>query len=275
MIRNITIGSDPEFFIFKEEAPLSSIGIINGTKRNPETIKEGYNVLKDNVLIEGNIPPANTKEEFVDSMKELKAIMAEIVYPNRIVCADSAEFLPVQLDNKEARLFGCAPYFNAWTLGVNSPGGLAELNHRVAGTHIHIGYTYDGDISHDYMALYITRAFDFFVIHPSRMIHNDPVRAKYYGDYGNFRIVPYGVECRSLGGYFSNDQFLEWIYDQTIKTLDYCSYPENIDKLASIKSFSEDNIQEYYDMLNINLKDQLHGVDNYIYHNNAIIKEAV
>lgn len=258
MIKNITIGSDPEFFIFKDDQPESSIGLINGTKHKPQEVAPGYGILKDNVLIEGNIPPVKTKEEFIANMRQLKAFMSEMVEPNKIVCADSAEFNEYQLDNEEARLFGCAPYFNAWTLSMNSPADLADLNFRVAGAHIHCGYTYEGPLSPEWLAVYITRAFDYFVIYPSRLEYNDPIRSKYYGDYGNFRIKPYGVEVRSLGGYFCQDKYLGWIYDQTIKTLEYCSDPENIKKLEQIAA-PNINSEEGYKLLNINLEEQLYG----------------
>lgn len=258
MINNITIGSDPEFFIFKEDLPESSIGLIEGTKHKPQEVAPGYGILKDNVLIEGNIPPADTKEEFVSNMKQLKEFMSEMIAPNRLVCADSAEFTKKQLNNFEARQFGCAPYFNAWTLGVNSPKDLADLDYRVAGFHIHMGYKYSGDLSEDYIAMYITRAFDYFVVYPSRQIYNDPIRAKYYGDFGNFRIVPHGVECRSLGGYFCKDEYLGWVYDQTIKTLEYCSIPENLEKLDKVTA-PDISPEENYNFLNINLEEQIYG----------------
>ncbi|MFW6225400.1 MAG: hypothetical protein ACOC3V_00410 [bacterium] len=258
MIKDILIGSDPEFFIFKEDIPESSIGLIKGTKRRPEEVAPGYGILKDNVLIEGNIPPAESKEEFVSNIKQLKTFMSELIGPHSLVCADSAKFTDQQLNNFEARQFGCAPYFNAWTLNTNSPKNLANLNWRVAGFHIHLGYTYDGSISSDYMAMYITRAFDYFVVYPSRQIFDDPIRAKYYGDFGNFRIKPYGVECRSLGGYFCNDEYLDWVYEQSMKAIEFCNNPENIEKLEKVQS-PEIDTEKNYEILNIKLEEQVYG----------------
>jgi hypothetical protein len=261
MIKNITIGSDPEFFIFKENKPLSSIGIIEGTKRKPVEVEPGYAILKDNVLVEGNVPPTTTKEDFVNSIKQLKKFIQDVIYPNKLVCADSAEFDIDQLNNREAMLFGCAPYFNAWTMMMNSPADLANFNTRVAGMHIHMGYEYNGPLSKDYLSLYIARAFDYFIVYPSRQIYEDKFRAKYYGDYGNFRITPWGTECRSLGGYFAQDQYLEWIYDQTIKTLEYCNNPDNIKLLENVTSPDnpDKNIKESYKFLNIDLEEQIYG----------------
>lgn len=260
MINNITIGSDPEFFIYKQEQPQSSIGVIEGTKASPEEVKPGFAVLKDNVLIEGNIPPSETKQGFIDNMRELKKMMSDILAEKDylLISDDSAEFSSDVLANKEAMTFGCAPYINAWTLGMKSPDNLSKLNHRVAGFHIHIGYEYSGDISSDFMAMYIARAFDYFVVYPSRVHYNDKIRAKYYGDYGNFRIKPYGVEVRSLGGFFTQDKFLPWIWDQTMKTLEFCSKESNLELLDQVDP-PEYNTKQNYKLLNINLNKQLYG----------------
>lgn len=259
MIKNITIGSDPEFFIYEDQKPKSSIGLITGTKWKPTTFN-GYGVLKDNVLIEGNIPPSKTRGEFVTHMKNWKDLAQNILGKNlKLVSADSVEFPEEALDSLEARTFGCAPYFNAWTLDLGDPSDLANMNFRVAGTHIHIGYEIDPDVQIDRFELNIAivRAFDYFVTYPSRKEHDDPVRALYYGDFGNYRDKEYGVECRSLGGYFSKDEYLPWIYDQTIKALKYCSNMENIKLLKQIES-PEENTEENYKTLNINLNEQLY-----------------
>ena len=194
MFKNITVGSDPEFFIFKDDKPVSSIGIINGEKHSPDEVEPGYGVLKDNVLIEGNIPPAGNKQDFINNFKNLKRIMSDILSINgyKLVSADSAVFSEDQLQHPEAQMFGCAPFVNAWTLSMKSPANLGKMLARVAGTHIHYGYEYSGDLSEDWVAIYLTRAFDYFVVYPSRQIYNDPIRAQYYGDYGNFRITSYG-----------------------------------------------------------------------------------
>ena len=40
MIKNITIGSDPEFAAFENEEPKSAVGFIPGTKREPFPLTE-------------------------------------------------------------------------------------------------------------------------------------------------------------------------------------------------------------------------------------------
>ena len=259
MFKNITIGSDPEFFIYKDDKPVSSIGIIKGEKHTPDEVEPGYGVLKDNVLIEGNIPPADNKEDFIKNFKNLKRIMSDIlaVKGYKLVCGDSAEFSADQLNNPKAKEFGCAPYINAWTMGMKSPVDLGRMPFRVAGSHIHWGYEYSGKLAQEYVALYLTRAFDYFVVYPSRLIYDDPIRSQFYGDYGNFRITTYGVECRSLGGYFGDDKYLSWIYDQGIKIFDFCANEDNI-KLLDLVGPPDVNTEESYKILGINLEEQLY-----------------
>ena len=108
------------------------------------------------------------------------------------------------------------------------------------------------------MDIAITRAFDYFVVYPSRQIYSCPIRALYYGDYGNFRNKEYGVEVRSLGGFFSQDKYLGWIYDQTIKAINFCESPDNVGLLLNEVGSPEKDAEKFYNILNINLKEQLY-----------------
>ena len=74
-IKNITIGSDPEFFIFSEleNKFISPIGMYKGTKHNPLPITEnGHFIQVDGSSCEFNIPPCNTSEKF---SKEISFIL--------------------------------------------------------------------------------------------------------------------------------------------------------------------------------------------------------
>ena len=90
MITNITVGSDPEFFIIQKyedaEFPIPAYEIIPGTKSDPIDFGNGFKVLIDNVLVEGNIPPANTREEFVNNMRMLKSIIFKHFFSDFLSC---------------------------------------------------------------------------------------------------------------------------------------------------------------------------------------------
>lgn len=261
----ITVGSDPEFFIVdsKNEA-FPSTHLFRGTKEHPEKMTEdGFALVKDNVLIEGNIPPANSMSEFVSYMKILKHMINGVLQLAglRLHAADSMKYKPRFLQHDEARQFGCSAYKNGWKSGLFRAENMNHLAQRVAGFHIHIGYDLLGDtLTKERMNEYVARAFDFFVTYPSRLHHYDEFRAKYYGMFGVYRDTSYGIECRALGGFFTDDSYLEWVYAQTIKTITFCSELSNLEKLEQVITPVMDNTElmsNMYNVLGIELEKQL------------------
>ena len=132
----ITIGSDPEFFIVDQERnAFPSTELLKGTKAEPEDQGGGYAILKDNVLIEGNIPPASTREQFIQYMKTLKEMISALLNLRglRIHSADSMEYERKHLEHPEANEFGCSAYKNGWQLGSFSAEDMSYMPIRVAG----------------------------------------------------------------------------------------------------------------------------------------------
>ena len=88
--KNITIGADPEFFIVTENGEaFPSTNVLKGNKDNPDDRGGGYASLCDNVLAEGNIPPANSEAEYVEHMTTLKSMINEV-----LEVADAGETMP-------------------------------------------------------------------------------------------------------------------------------------------------------------------------------------
>jgi hypothetical protein len=267
-LNNITIGSDPEFGIINKKtgAPMPSFLYLNGTKEAPEDKGNGFAILKDNVLAEGNIPPAKSKREFISYMKELKNILNIILGPHgaELKSADTLKYAPRFLKNNEANLFGCSAYKNAWKDGEFSAEDMSKFRERTIGYHIHVGYNFIDASRNSFdnkmeFNKHIARAYDYFVTYPSRLHHNDPFRAKYYGIYGAYRDTSYGLEVRSLGGYFTQDKYLGWVYDNTIKAIEFCCSQENIDKLDELADPDSSDIKSAYTFLGLNLDElQIH-----------------
>lgn len=247
MIKNITVGSDPEFFISNGSDFIPSIGIVPGDKYDPYDMGNGYFIQKDNVLIEGNIPPAYSKEEYVHNMKYLKSIMNDylkIVDENlHIVCGDSAEYsMDLLKSYPEANIFGCSAYRNAWTNVITKAKSLSHLPYRTAGNHQHVGYQLDSKFNKEEVNQLLVKAFDYFVTLQARKIYNDPIRSKFYGELGSYRDTSYGFEARSLGGYFAKDEFLPKIYDGIMQSIEYVNellIKERTGILSSINSVNE------------------------------------
>lgn len=253
MISKITIGSDPEFFIHSGSLFVPSTFLIPGDKETPYPMGNGFFIQKDNVLIEGNIPPAHSKEEYIYNMKHLKGLMNDylkIIDPNlHIVCADSAEFeLELLQSIPEANVFGCHPYLNAWSGVLTKAQSLSHLPYRTSGFHHHIGYELNNKYNKEDVNILLVKAYDFFVTTQARKIYNDKIRSYYYGELGSYRNCPkYGVECRSLGGYFAQDEYLPKIYDAIMQSIEYVNEllitnrEETLMSLTSIKQFKYDN----------------------------------
>lgn len=227
MRNGITIGSDPELFIWnkKENRVISSIGLIPGTKGDaykPDGFPDGYGLQTDNVLAEFNIPPVKTKEEYIYSINKMKDYIHEFVRSiddNLTIKCSSSELVDWdQLDSDEARLFGCSPDYNVYTEDVNpSPKG-ETTNLRSAGQHIHIGYPND-TIS---KSLLLIKYMDMYVGIPSMFIDKDVRRRELYGKAGCFRLCSWGgVEYRTLSGVFiENEEKMSFVWDQTMKAID-------------------------------------------------------
>jgi len=242
MITNVTIGSDPEFFVVEptitgNRKVVPAYNVMPGTKYNPVDFGNGFKTLTDNILAEGNIPPAKTAEEFVNNMKNLK----NIIYDNflsgldmGLLSLDSASLSYSDLEDPRATEFGCAPYYDAWANKTIRLRDLDKTEKRSAGFHIHVGYTYEGTFKKKLVNIALTRAFDFFVIKWANKVHYDEFREQYYGGFGKMRNTSYGVEFRSLGGYFTKDEFLETVYNKTMNVLEYCNTDDNIQKLLKL-----------------------------------------
>lgn len=234
-INNVTIGSDPELFIYDRYTNnfVSSIGIIPGVKGKAApmgNLGEGFGLQIDNVLAEFNIPPTNNRETFIKNIEVAKEYISEFLMTKnqnlKIICAASATFPSNQLMSKEALEFGCSVDYNAWTEEPNEKPKGENTRLRTTGTHIHVGF----DDPKTSVRLELIKAMDLFLGVPSVIIDPDRNRRKLYGKAGAFRLTSYGVEYRVLSGYFiKNEKLIGWMFDQTMKAIQFINDGNIID----------------------------------------------
>lgn len=192
--QNITIGSDPEFFIQNKDGKLiSSIGIIEGTKDIPNRLKflgAGFAIQKDNVLGEFNVPHGYSAKEVSNNISIMKAYISGLLESKGLhpVYAASGVYDDDQLTSDEAKEFGCSPDYNAWTNSINEKPEGTSTNLRSAGMHQHIGY----DNKSAKRSRDIIKALDVFVGVPSVIIDTDTKRRSLYGKAGCFRHTLFG-----------------------------------------------------------------------------------
>jgi hypothetical protein len=221
-VNNVTIGSDPEFFLFNKEKNeiISAEGLIGGTKDEPRLISAvGHAVQEDNIMVEFNIPPAIDAESFSrDIQFTIDYIINEIGDENITYSTKAgAEINPEYLHTEQACRFGCEPDYNAWTAEVNSPPE-ANATTRCSGGHIHIGY----DNPDEEISVELVKAMDLFVGIPSLLMDEDTIRKTMYGKAGAFRFKNYGVEYRGISNFFIfSDELRKWVFRNTLKAVNF------------------------------------------------------
>jgi hypothetical protein len=201
-------GADPELMLVSPKGKLTSaIPFINGTKKEPLPVTGGA-VQRDNVMAEFNVNPSSSFEEFVDNMRQVLGELAKMVAPNRLTVQASGRYPKKELDHDEARVFGCDPDFNSWTMRMNIfDNTKARDTFRSAGGHWHVGYKDETrDMLEDpYGKAEVVKLLDVFQGVPSILVDPDetaPLRRSLYGRAGAHRPKPYGVEYRALGNFW-------------------------------------------------------------------------
>jgi hypothetical protein len=255
----ITLGSDPEFFVLDNKGvPYPATPFSKGNKDNPSPIKElgeGFFEQRDNLSFEGNIPVCKTKEEFVTNMTKLRQYFSDKLAKFKYsLSPNGVEYFAKRfLTSPEGLEFGCSKVISTW----DSSNGhfasratpiLLDCKFRVSGCHIHIGY--DDPIAGIFNAkentdILIGRLFDIFLSLPAYDKKPEPERIKTYGKWGMIRSKKYGVECRTLSAYYSQPEYLPWIWDQVMKIQDFInlSNSEDLLKMVTYAQFVTDDPQ--------------------------------
>jgi hypothetical protein len=221
LIQNVVRGADPELFLrdSKTNLPVTSIGLIGGSKDFPRQLGNGYALQEDNVAVEFNIPPASTKDQFHASIAYVLAYLKQELEPQDLVLdiSPTMEFDPKQLDNPQAQTLGCDPDYNAWTNEIN-PKPVAPPTLRSSGGHLHIGY----DNPTLELSREIVKVHDLFVSVPSILYDDDMKRRAIYGKAGACRYKSYGVECRTFSNFWlKSEELTKWLYEQSEKAIDF------------------------------------------------------
>lgn len=225
------IGADPEFFLKKNDEFYPVVGLLGGTKMEPERVTGLgiYNAyLEDNVMPEYNISPVKNADDFVNEISTMiDLIMDKLGDEYTADFSPAARFKSEYLQTKQACVFGCEPDHNAYTLDIQHVEAEDAGTLRTAGGHIHISWE---DASGDFdEAATVARAFDLFVTAPMMLIEPDNERRQLYGKAGSFRTKFYGVECRQLSAFWQSSEALQrFVYNQTVKAIEFVNSNEDI-----------------------------------------------
>lgn len=239
-LENVTIGSDLEIFLKdKETGELSSaVGIIGGTKEEAKYIGNLCYVQEDNILAEANIPPVTCFEDFYKYIEYIKTYIKD-THPEYDLHYTSSETVPMYLlMHEQAQTFGCDPVLivdynregdevpeNEFEEGIVMKKG---SNKRTGGFHIHIGYANPTpEISREIVKLF-EKNVTLNLLNDDIDLHN---RREFYGKSGEYRLKPYGLECRSLGSaLLRSEETLKKVWDLVQKTIQEFNQGERVSK---------------------------------------------
>lgn len=199
------IGCDPEIFVQDEnKKPVSAVGLVKGTKKEPEKVDNGAFQV-DGLALEINTTPVlytdftNFEHNILSVLGQLKKRLSK---GQSFLIKPSVEFDKDVITNSppEALELGCEPDYNAWAEGAPNPRPNAATNLRTGAGHLHIGWDKDIPVDHpDHIAVCcdFVKTLDLYVGLASIILDPDPTRRTLYGKAGAFRPKSYGVEYRT------------------------------------------------------------------------------
>lgn len=231
-----TIGSDPELMLSKEGSIVSAIPVVKHDKHNRLDLGDGHVLYYDNTMIETCIPPASSKQDFVENIRgTYKKISKAIGSEYQMIAIPSHSFSKEECEHPDAMLSGCDPEFDCYSRKMCFPPSFKNQL-RSGGGHIHLGRDdfkqidpeqCDRDeflIGVDSKRAMI-KLMDLFVGVPMVLIDNSSsaiARKELYGKAGRFRPTSYGVEYRTLSNFWlSSPALAGLVYDLTFSAFEY------------------------------------------------------
>ena len=213
-----SMGGDPEFFIANSMGKVLNADAFLPGKEAPILVNsrsgDKSKLFFDGIQAEMAVAFNSCREYFADNIRYCwRETMKKIPAGHKIVLKPAAKIQRevIEAADPEARRFGCAPDFNAYTLSTNTPEMDASRHpFRYAGGHIHIGLSdsnyreandpYVKTCSTEEGHLRVIKLLDLLVTIPTLFLDNGPGavrRRSKYGKAGCFRPTPYGVEYRT------------------------------------------------------------------------------
>ncbi len=232
----MTFGADPEFFLINKQTglPVSAVGLVPGTKKEPSPLPNGGSVQVDGLAVEFNTVPVENAKDFNDSVESCLKDIRKIVPSNyQFLFKAAIEFPKEYFDslpdsNKE---LGCDPDYSVDTKDLNPiPKNVGTW--RTASGHLHVGWGtgLEGPTHFDDCVMFVGQMDSwFFYSHLAYYSNNradltlEQRRRTMYGKRGAFRPKPYGVEYRTPSNlWLAYDKAHRmWLFNKTHYLFDY------------------------------------------------------
>ncbi|UIW10515.1 COOH.NH2 ligase [Aeromonas phage BUCT695] len=235
----ITLGSDPEIFVFNPENRkiTSAAGLLGCNKWDKKFVADDVRIQEDNVLIEFDINPHTNFDAFNSNMQKGIDLCYEEAGKVGLSLAEGISshiFTDEEIRSFHASAleFGCEPDYNALTGMRNPKPAAADAGLRTAGGHIHIGFTDVVDVNAETQKI-LGVMCDYYLGLPSLLLDNDDRRRELYGKAGSCRFKDYGIEYRTLSNFWvTRADNRRWAWDQANKAFNAMSSKQFSELLA-------------------------------------------
>lgn len=191
----VTMGADIEAFVSDGDSVIGALDVFPHTKEEPY-VSDGWTIHADNVCIEVATPVATNRRDWVRNIENVPRMMEH--YTGRKPLFIPAYNVPKHvLHDPYYNVFGCNPSYNVFT--TNHMGTVEPLDdYRYAGGHIHIGSGRLLKFKHKQLQQFV---WNLTIALKKYIDIDNPLevrRRRVYGDLGEIRLKPYGIEFRSL-----------------------------------------------------------------------------
>jgi len=227
----ITIGSDPEFFISSTESgkvncipPIlveeEGLEILRQEFRDdePEVVAHSFyyedsnlKVMSDGAALELTVNPVelNNLETLYDNIQRGYNIGRELITPfnYNIGILPTIAFDVKRFNSKEkyrvASEAGCSPDYDAWDNNFECKvHSISDYPYRHGGAHIHFGITSKEKLNYlqtysEYAVKLISMTIGSYFLVNSPQVDLDLIRMDYFGKPGKYRTPDHGIEYRS------------------------------------------------------------------------------
>lgn len=238
-----TIGCDPEFFLSNSKGSIiSAIGYIPGSKDKPHLLKTQAGLQTDNVAVEFASGVVEDVDALVTHIREtFKEINELLPEGHTLAVASSATFPNSELEDDQAKEFGCSPDYDVWTMTQNNPPMPEDENLRSCGGHLHVGHPSLQDFKGKTLMVKLMDCFHGFVATVLDNSKDALKRRELYGKAGCHRPTAYGIEYRTLSNYWFKHPILVRL--QHSLTEDCLNLLENEGGYDLIETIGAENIQ--------------------------------
>ena len=214
MAKQFQIGIEVEHAIINNSKAIPASGLYGYDKEKPLVTDFGT-IHEDGAMFEIAINPTYTAKKQYEYYEELVSLSQPLLKPkdNLGLCSSLLYSGGLLERSPGANSIGCSPSKSAYHPKIDSNPSSYENNYRFAGLHVNVDFEGTDEEKYDFVKKLDYHLGLYSVAHwEEKDSENNALRRKFYGQAGNCRLTPFGVEYRTLPAMAWSKENCEKIY---------------------------------------------------------------